>query len=130
MDTSMENVFGYPDAVWRRFIAPERFGVFDTAGATRVQASSPAATSLLELSFIVGPPVQVRFRALGCPVTIAVGAWLAETLEVEGIDALASIDAARIRGALEIPQDRAHCAFIGEDAVLALNAELQIPDSA
>ncbi len=125
----MENVFGYPDAVWRRFVAPERIGVLDAADAIRIGARSPAANARLELSFRPADPAQARFRALGCPVTIAVGAWLAEQLETEGVRALGRIDAKSIRDALEIPEDRAHCAFIGEDAVLALKAELQIPIS-
>jgi NifU-like protein involved in Fe-S cluster formation len=125
----MDNVFGYPDAVWRRFVVPKRVGVVDAADAIRVSARSPAASACLELSLRPAQPLQVRFRALGCPVTIAVGAWLAEQLESDGADVLQRIDAKSIREALEIPEDRAHCAFIGEDAVLALKAELQIATS-
>lgn len=130
MAAAMENVFGYPEPVWRRFTAPERSGELDGADVIRVQSRSPAAAAVLELSLRPGPPVQARFRALGCPVTIAVGAWLAEILEAGGAGAMQSIDAARIREALEIPEDRAHCAFMGEDAVVALKAELQIPNPA
>jgi NifU-like protein involved in Fe-S cluster formation len=121
----MDNVFGYPDAVWHRFSAPQRGGALEGAGVVRVQSRSPAAASVLELSFRPGPPAQARFRALGCPVTIAVGAWLAQRLEAEGLCAVAGIDARSIRDALEIPEDRAHCAFIGEDAILALRVALQ-----
>jgi cysteine desulfurase len=120
----------YPDAVWHRFVAPERSGRLDGPGVVCVQARSPAAASVLELSFRPGPAAQARFRALGCPVTIAVGAWLAQTIEAEGLPALQRIKAATIRDALEIPEDRAHCAFIGEDAVLALKAELQSSNAA
>ena len=130
MGASMENVFGYPDAVWHRFVAPERIGGLDGAAVIRVQARSPATAAVLELSLCPGPPAQARFRALGCPVTIAVGAWLAEMLESEGAAAVQRIGAAHIRAALEIPDDRAHCAFIGEDAILALKAELQSPKPA
>jgi NifU-like protein involved in Fe-S cluster formation len=121
----MDNVFGYPDAVWQHFVVPQRAGVLTGAGVVCVQARSPAAASVLELSLRPGPPVQARFRALGCPVTIAVGAWLAQRLEDEGLAAVARLDARSIRDALEIPEDRAHCALVGEDAILALRSALQ-----
>lgn len=121
----MDNVFGYPDAAWHLFVAPQRFGTLEGSDVVRVQARSPASASVLELSVVPGSPLQARFRALGCPVTIAVGAWLAQMLEAEGLPALQRIDSAAISRALEIPQERAHCAFLGEDAVLALKAELQ-----
>ena len=120
----LDNVFGYPPAVWQRFECPQRAGGLDGQRALRVQARSPAAAALLELSVDPGPPVRARFRALGCPVTIAVGAWLAEVLETRGLGALAQLDAVQIREALEIPEDRAHCALLGEDAILALKSEL------
>ncbi len=125
----MDNVFGYPDAVWRRFVALERVGKLVGADVICVRSSSPAADSMLELSVRPGAAPQARFRALGCPVTIAVGAWLAHTIESEGMAALQRIDVAAIREALEIPEDRPHCAFIGEDAVLALKADLQASSS-
>ncbi|MES0874381.1 iron-sulfur cluster assembly scaffold protein [Sinimarinibacterium thermocellulolyticum] len=120
----MDNVFAYPDPVWRRFVAPARSGRLNTADALCVQARTPAAAAVLELSLRAGPPAQARFRAFGCPVTIAVGAWLAEVLETEGVAALQRIDAAHILSTLEIPQDRAHCALLGEDVVLALRKAL------
>lgn len=115
----------YPAPVWRLFVAAQRVGVLEGPGVRRVQARSPAAASVLELSLRPGPPPQARFSALGCPVTIAVGAWLAQTLEDEGPGALQRIDAAAIRDALEIPEERAHCTLMGEDIVLALKTELQ-----
>ena len=121
----MDNVFAYPDPVWQRFAAPQRGGVLDGGGVVRVQARSPATALVLELSLCPGPPVRARFRTLGCPVTIAVGAWLAQRLEEEGLAAVARIDARGIRAALEIPEDRAHCALVGEDAILALRSALQ-----
>ena len=121
----MDNVFGYPDAVWRRFVSPERAGGLDGHDVVRVRARSPAASFVLELSFAAGPVPRARFRALGCPVTIAVGVWLAERLETQGLRALRELDAPAIRAALEIPDERAHCAFMGEDAIRALEAELK-----
>lgn len=112
------NVFGYPRPVWRRFSTLAHVGVLDDA--VRVRARTPAARAELELSLRPGTPTVARFRGHGCPVTLAVGEWLAETLEREGVSALGRLDAASIRAGLEIPEDRAHCALMGEDLVRAL----------
>ncbi|MFP5305335.1 MAG: aminotransferase class V-fold PLP-dependent enzyme [Gammaproteobacteria bacterium] len=112
------NAFGYPQPVWRRFSTLAHVGVVDDA--VRVRAHTPAARAELELSLRPGTPPVARFRGHGCPVTLAVGEWLAETLEREGVSALGRLDAASIRASLEIPEDRAHCALMGEDLVRGL----------
>lgn len=121
----IDNVFGYPPPVWARFVAPEHAGVLDGDDVLRVRTGTPAARSQLELSLRLAPARAARFRAYGCPVTIAVGEWLAATLEREGVDELDHLDALAIRHALEIPEDRAHCAFMGEDLIRALRRSLQ-----
>jgi len=54
------------------------------------------------------------------PTTIAVGEWLAEQAQGRAIEDLRGIDAGDIRAALEIPDDRAHCAILGEDVLMQL----------
>lgn len=121
---SADNVYGYADAVWTRFLRPRHAGLLDGSDVVRVRARTPAAAAQIELCLRPGPPLRARFRAYGCPYTIAVGEWLAETLEREGLAGLGGLDAPAIRQALEIPEARAHCALMGEDLIRALQ---QIP---
>ena len=51
-------------------------------------------------------------------MTIAVGQWLAEQLET--MTPFVPPTAAQIRDALEISEDKAHCALMGEDVIRAL----------
>lgn len=128
MDDS-DNPHGYGAAIWQRFRAPARAGHFpaSTPGLICVRAGTPAARAVLELSLqMAGDRVlDARFRAYGCPTTIAVGAWLAEAASGRSAAELARIDAAQIRAALEIPEDRAHCALLGEDTLRAVLARFQ-----
>ncbi|MGQ0586791.1 MAG: iron-sulfur cluster assembly scaffold protein [Gammaproteobacteria bacterium] len=115
------NPFGYPESVWRLFEEPRRAGVLAAPSRTGV-ASTPANRSRLELQVrLNGARVEdARFRAHGCPISIAVGEWLAERAIGRTLDELSAIRAAEIRQALEIPEDRLHCALLGEDAIKSL----------
>jgi NifU-like protein involved in Fe-S cluster formation len=116
------NPFGYPDAVWRRFRQPARGGVLEGPGTLTGEAGTPANRSRLRLQVKMAHERigDARFQAYGCPVTIAVGAYLAERAVGSGLAELARIDAKSIREALEIPEDRTHCALLGEDVVKSL----------
>jgi NifU-like protein involved in Fe-S cluster formation len=119
-----QNVFGYPEPIWRRFRAPVHAGRIEP-GARHfdVQAGSPAARSLLRLQLAIAEDGRrhARFLAYGCPSAIAVGEWLASEIERLPPSAWPAISAADIREVLEIPEDRAHCALMGEDALRALS---------
>ena len=121
MSPSLANVFGYPDAVWRRFVAPAHAGAFAAGepGVISAQAATPAARFVVRLALKLadGRVQTAKFLAYGCPVTIAVGEWLAEQAPGRSIQELAAIDAPAIRAALEIPDERAHCAVLGEALV-------------
>lgn len=119
-----ENVFEYPEPIWQRFRVPAHAGrIAADARTIEVQAGSPAARSLLRLQveFAEDGRRRVHFQAYGCPSAIAVGEWLAEQIEQLPPSAWPQIDVARIREVLEIPEDRAHCALMGEDALRALS---------
>ncbi|HVT35347.1 MAG TPA: iron-sulfur cluster assembly scaffold protein, partial [Nevskiaceae bacterium] len=75
----MNNVYGYSAPVWARFENPARAGRLDGAGVVTVQAGTVAAKSLLQVDLRIdrGKVSEARFLAYGCPVTIAVGDWLA-----------------------------------------------------
>jgi NifU-like protein involved in Fe-S cluster formation len=125
---SLANPFEYGSKIWDLFNEAPRAGRFaaGTPGVVSGQAGTPAARSVLriELQFAGGRVVDARFGAYGCPTSIAVGAWI--TGEAIGRTAaeLRSIDAALLRATLEIPDDRAHCALLGEDALRAALTEL------
>jgi NifU-like protein involved in Fe-S cluster formation len=119
------NAFGYSDAVWDRFGQPAHAGRLEPGpGVFSARAGTAAARSLLELSLRVqgGMIEQARFRAYGCPSAIAVGEWLAEQLAGKAVEALRANpwNAAAIRQALNLAEDRAHCALMGEDVLSAL----------
>lgn len=120
-----DNPYGYPDPVWRRFVAPVHRGWLAGADVVQAGAGSPASSAVLELSAEPGARLAARFRAYGCPFTLAVGEYLAEALESGGWAVLERLSAATIRAALEIPEERAHCALMGEDVVRTLQRVLQ-----
>lgn len=119
-----DNPFGYPAGIWRLFRDPPLAGRFPdgTAGVVGAEAGTPAARALLSLSlrFEGDRVADARFQAYGCPATIAVGAWIAGWARGRTVSELASLTAATLRTALEIPEDRAHCALLGEDALRAV----------
>lgn len=116
------NPYGYSEAVWRLFQQTPRAGVLVGEGVLATQVTAPASQSVLELQLRLdgGQVGEARFRALGCPTTIAVGAWLAEQAGGKPLAEFGRIGSAQIRQALDIPEDRIHCALLGEDAVRAL----------
>lgn len=118
------NPFGYSGPIWKLFRTVPHAGGFaaGTPGVVTAEAHSNAARSRLrlQLRFEHGRVADARFRAYGCPTSIAVGAWLADWAIGKDAHELASLDAARVREELEIPEDRAHCALLGEDALRAV----------
>lgn len=115
------NEFGYSDPVWDYFQGTPRAGRFaaDIPSVLTAQARTPASSAVIELALqIQGDTVlDARFRAFGCPTTIAVGAYLAEQASGATRSTLGGLNARHIRRALEIPDERAHCALVGEDVL-------------
>lgn len=125
-------VLGYSAPIWQWFNAAPRAGRFasGTAGVYLGAARTPAASSVLQLQlrFEHARVVDARFRAYGCPASIAVGAWLADWAIGRDAAALSLLSAAELRAALAIPDDRAHCALLGEDALRAAVAAFEKED--
>lgn len=115
------NPYGYPDEVWRLFSDTPNAGTLEGSDVVRARVEDPARNTVMELQWRVqGDRVaEARFRALGCPTTIAVGSWLATACAGRPLSALGHIDAAAIRRGLHLPEDRAHCALLGEDLLRA-----------
>lgn len=122
LDPGADNVYGYAAPIWSRFARPAHAGALSGDGVVRAEAGSPAARSVLRLAARVagGRILEARFQAYGCPTAIAVGEWAAAWLEEQGAVASVVPGAAQIRARLEIPEDRAHCALMGEDVLRAL----------
>lgn len=120
------NPFGYPEPVWRLFTQTPGAGTLAGPGVLTGEAATPASKSRLRLQVKMGPARidDARFLAYGCPTTIAVGAWLAGRVVGRRVAELAGIDAESIREALEIPEDRTHCALLGEDVLKSLMKQL------
>jgi NifU-like protein involved in Fe-S cluster formation len=120
----LNNVFDYPAGVWTRFRQTPHAGRFDDSepGVTSAQAGSVAVRSLLRMHVkrSADGRARARFQAYGCPTAIAVGEWLCEQIEARGLAALAGLKAPDIRQALEMSEDRIHCALMGEDVLTAL----------
>lgn len=122
------NPFGYGTQVWSLFQTAPRAGAFpdELPGVVTGQAGTPAARSVLrvQLRFEAERVADARFKAYGCPTSIAVGAWIADWARGKSAAELARLDVRALRDALEIPDDRAHCALLGEDALKAALARL------
>ena len=116
------NPFGYSEPVWRLFTEAPRAGTLEGPRVRTGFAETKANRSRLQLQVrLDGSRVEdAQFLAYGCPTAIAVGAWLAERAVGAPLAELAAIRAAEIRQALEIPEDRLHCALLGEDAIKSL----------
>lgn len=116
------NPFGYPEPVWRLFNEAPRAGTLAGPDVLTGEAVTPANRSQLRLQVKMAQARigDARFQAYGCPTTIAVGAWLAGRVVGRPMAELSGIDAKSIREALEIPDDRTHCALLGEDVLKSL----------
>ena len=117
-----ENAYDYSAPVWRQFAtAAAQAGSFPegTPDVRTARVENRASASWLRLQWreAGGGIAEARFTAFGCPVGIAVGAWLCERPRGRPLDALGGFDATTLRAALEIPDDKLHCAFMGEDAL-------------
>lgn len=123
MTQTDSNPFGYAEPIWALFTHPPQVGEFPpgTPGVVSGEAGSKAARSVLRLQLRLegGRVADARFRAYGCPSSIAVGGWIAQWSRGKSVEELRALRAADLRQALEIPDDRAHCALLGEDAVRA-----------
>ena len=120
------NAHGYAAPVWEAFSKPAHAATLSQR-AVAASAGSPAAALRLSLQAELedGCIVRAAYQAYGCPVTLAVGEWLAAWLEGRRPGEL-HLKAADLRAALEIGDDKAQCALVGEDAVLALERQMSL----
>lgn len=120
-----DNAFDYPVPIWAQFIgASGNSGEFapgkPDVQTVRVENRASASWLALHLRLQAGRVAEARFTAFGCPVGIAVGHWLATQAVGKTPAELSALTTAELRRALEIPDDKLHCALMGEDAIKSL----------
>jgi len=121
----MDNPLGYPATVWRLFRDTPRAGALPSGPVAEV--GTPAAPFRLRLQVRVegARVVDAAFKALGCPYTLATGAWLAAWLPGRPLADCAHPPIAQLRAELEIPPDRAHCWLMAQDVLAELHRVLR-----
>ena len=121
-----DNAYDYPAPVWQRFTDPAHrrpLGIDGVEHRAEARGAGGLGRLVLRAWLRDGGIVDSAFEARGCPVTIAVGDWLAQWLRGRPAADL-GLELARLRGELEIPADKAHCALLGEDVLNALKHEM------
>lgn len=113
------NVYGYSAPVWQRFCnyPVGRGAAIATAYSLEVSDRANGVRITLHFNVQRGCMREVRAEVWGCPVAIAVGAWLMESLEQADAQKINTLRADSLIAALEIPPNKHHCALIGEDAI-------------
>ncbi|MFA7438430.1 iron-sulfur cluster assembly scaffold protein [Castellaniella sp.] len=113
----------YGPEVEKRYRNPQGVGSFDVADPDVGTAlvGSPQVGQVLKLQLRVrdGRVAEARFRAYGCGALIATGALLAEKLPGLTLDQVRAIGSHDIVEALQLPQDKLHCALLALDALAA-----------
>ncbi|HEX6997758.1 MAG TPA: iron-sulfur cluster assembly scaffold protein [Gammaproteobacteria bacterium] len=122
----------YGSEVWRRFDAPLRAGEIEpeAAGVVSGEGDDRALNVWVRFQLEVADGVirRARFRAFGCPHTVAAADWLAEWLEGRPVRALAELDVRRAAAALEVPAEKLGKLLRMEDALDACRRALEARD--
>jgi len=69
---------------------------------------------------------RARFRAYGCPHTIALASWLTEYLPGRALRANFALDRDHILEVLELPVEKSHCVLVAEDALRACFESVEV----
>lgn len=70
-----------------------------------------------QIQVLDGRVERVRFKAFGCPYTIAAASWVAERVEGRNAESLAGLDVGEIVAALDVPVERIGKLLRIEDAL-------------
>ncbi|MGH8496753.1 MAG: iron-sulfur cluster assembly scaffold protein [Gammaproteobacteria bacterium] len=117
----------YSRAVLESFDNPQHAGRAEGSGPELAvgRAGSPRAGAVIELSLKVaqGSVRQARFRAFGCPHTIAAASRLAVAIEGLSVDALEGFDVRSLAAELDLPAWKLGRLLILEDALAGCIAD-------
>jgi NifU-like protein len=119
----------YPGRINEHFLNPRNVGVTLDADATG-EAGSLACGSILRLSLKIDAGLQritdAKFKAVGCGFLIAYASALTETIKDLAISKAATLPETAITDWFDDsppPTDRAHCAALCQEALLAALAD-------
>lgn len=116
----------YSNNVLQHFFQPHGVGLLAAENAILQACVSSTATGTLQLQIQVGADEkisQARFKAHGCPATIACGSWLTLWLTGKFLGEAEKLTSGQIVDALELTSEKIHCAMMAEDAVKAVVAQ-------
>ncbi len=100
--------------------------------ALTVRVENPVCGDVLQLSVRVDHErvVEARFKAQGCPPTIACGSLVAEWLEGRSLKEASGLNAARLEQELGgLPAASRHAAALAVDAVRAVVAQFKASEA-
>jgi len=120
----------YSAAVQDHFEHPRQVGVLDAAdsavGTGVAGALSQGAVIRLQIRINAqGLIADSRFKAYGCPATIAAGSLAADWVRGRTPEQALAIGNRQIAEALALPPLKIHCAVLAEEAVKAALADWQ-----
>ncbi len=114
----------YSDEVRRRFSEPRFAGTADGGKARR---SGQDVDIEVSAAVADGRLASVRFRAYGCPHTIAACDYACERLEGESPDALSGLAVDELMRSLSVPVEKTGRILMLEDALRDLTSQLVKP---
>lgn len=115
----------YSEPVRRYFERPALAGVIEGRRGLCVSGSAGQENQGLRIwlaaRIVDGRIAEARFKAYGCPHTIAMAAWTAEQLAGKAVGEL-EMDPLDAAAQLALPAEKLNCALCAEDALLDLRS--------
>lgn len=119
----------YSDTVRRYFEHPENAGDLDSGPGSTATGAAGEKRKGVRVQFEIRVDgdciVDARFRAYGCPHTIATASWLARNISGKNISSLPNIDPIKVAKELDLPQEKLGCVLVAEDALKACVADFR-----
>lgn len=113
----------YNDAILKHFHESSHQGSLPEASMT-ARVGSQTDGRILEMAITVEQDaiVAARFKAHGCPATIASAEWVATYLEGRSLQEVKNFQSAQLMASLQLPSHKHYCALMAEDLVKQLTA--------
>lgn len=124
----------YGPGVKRRFDAPMHAGEWPPGTPEMLTGEASDRTLQVWVRFQLrtsrGIVSAARFRAFGCPHTLAAAEWAAEQLEGARVESARAFDVQALRAALDVPVEKLGKLLKIEDALMACWRELDALEAA
>lgn len=117
----MSNLSSYSELVLEHFERPRLAGRLAGPDVRRGAAGTPERGVWVEFSVRIagGRIADARFRAYGCPHTIAAASWVAQQLLGQPVGQAGDIDPLELGEKLEAPAEKLGNLLVVEDALRA-----------